>query len=186
MYINICNCYVSLSKLGLGLKMISPTYDGACNMEYKCTNEDTTQPLIAWSDACHFPVAPAAAYIQRGQEVRGALWSAQRQDQCSNLLYLHRSIEFHTDRARACSESWRKRGGRVDAKDRMREKGKMRERERKANDGALGIQAEKGSWEGADSPWSDWISLYCWSWWTLSAAGVVSLCMSFQIIFHMS
>lgn len=37
----------------------------------------------------------------------------------------------------------------------MREKGKMRKRERKANDGALGIQAEKGSWGGADSPWSE-------------------------------
>lgn len=48
--------FVSLSKLGLGLKITSPAY-GACNMEYKRTNEDTTQSLIARSDACHFPAA---------------------------------------------------------------------------------------------------------------------------------
>jgi len=38
----------------------------------------------------------------------------------------------------------RDRGGRVVAKDGMRKKGQMRKKERKANDGTLGIQAEKG------------------------------------------
>lgn len=87
-------------------------------MEYKYTKEDTTQSLIVWSDACHFPVAPAAEYIQRGQEVRGVLWSAQGQDQCSNQLYLHRSIEIHTDGPIVKAGD---KVGRNDAKDRMRE-----------------------------------------------------------------
>lgn len=33
-------------------------------------------------------------------------------------------------------------------------KGKREKEKGKANDDALGIKAEKGSWGGADSPWS--------------------------------
>ncbi len=56
----------------------------------------------------------------------------------------------------------------------------------KENDGVLGIQAEKGSWGGADSPWSGWISFYCWKLVSTERRWGVSLCMSFQIIFHKS
>ncbi len=38
-------------------------------------------------------------------------------------------------------------------------KGKWEKEKGKANDGVLGIQVEKGSWGGADSPWGQAESL---------------------------
>lgn len=99
--------------------------------------------------------------------------SSERQDQCSNLLHLHRSIEIHTEPVVKAGD----RGGGFGGDARSR---RENEKKRKANDGAMGIEEEKEVLTASGQTESRSIVETG----EPSAAGVVSLSMSFQIIFH--